>query len=47
MRPTTRRGVTVSVVIDGRVTEILDLDTLCAEVLAAPVSELARVGAEV
>jgi two-component system chemotaxis sensor kinase CheA len=35
LRPTTRPGVTGSVVIDGRVTEIIDLDTLCADVLAA------------
>jgi two-component system, chemotaxis family, sensor kinase CheA len=47
LRPTTRQGVTGSVVINGRVTEILDLDILCADVVAAPVSEHARVGAEV
>ena len=47
LRPTTRQGVTGSVVINGRVTEILDLDTLCADVVAAPVSEHARAGAEV
>lgn len=47
MRPTTRQGVTGSVVINGRVTEILDLDTLSADVVAAPVSEHARAGAEV
>lgn len=47
MHPTTRQGVTGSVVINGRVTEILDLDTLCADVVAAPVPEPARAGAEV
>jgi two-component system chemotaxis sensor kinase CheA len=45
--PTTREGVTGSVVIDGRVTEILDLDVLCAGVLAAPVSDHAGAGAKV
>jgi len=39
--------VTGSVVINGRITEILDLDTLCADVVAAPVAEYARAGAEV
>jgi len=47
MRPATRQGVTGSVVICGRVTEILDLDTLCAGVLAAAVPEHDRAGAEV
>jgi two-component system chemotaxis sensor kinase CheA len=47
LRPATRQGVAGSVVIDGRVTEILDLDILCADVLAASVPEHALVGAEV
>ncbi len=47
LRPTTRQGVAGSVVIDGRVTEILDLDTLCADVLAASEPEHALAGAKV
>jgi two-component system chemotaxis sensor kinase CheA len=35
LRPATRFGVRASMVIGGRVTEILDLDTICAPLLAA------------
>jgi two-component system chemotaxis sensor kinase CheA len=37
LRPATRPGVTGSLVLDGRVTEILDLDTICAGLMATPV----------
>ena len=37
LRPATRPGVTGSLVLDGRVTEILDLDTICAGLTAMPV----------
>ena len=47
MHPATRQGVAGSIVIGGRVTEILDLDTLCAGVLAAAVPQHERAGAEV
>lgn len=37
LRPATRPGVTGSLIIAGRVTEILDLDAICAGLTAAPV----------
>jgi two-component system chemotaxis sensor kinase CheA len=37
LRPATRPGVTGSLVVDGRVTEILDLDTIFAGLTATPV----------
>ncbi len=45
LRPATRRGVAGSFVIDGHVTEVLDLDTLCAGLMAAKAPERALVGA--
>ena len=45
MRPATRRGIAGSLVIQGRVTEILDLDVLCADITARAVSTDAGVAA--
>ena len=45
LHPATRRGVAGSVVIDGHVTEVLDLDALCAGPMAACVLERALVEA--
>jgi two-component system chemotaxis sensor kinase CheA len=45
LRPATRQGVAGSLIIDGHVTEVLDLDALCAGLLAANVAERALVGA--
>ncbi len=46
LRPTTRHGVTGSVVVDGRVTDVLNLDTLCATLMSASASD-GPIGAEV
>lgn len=44
LRPATRFGVRASMVIGGRVTEILDLDTICAPLLAARAENGAGIG---